>query len=188
MTHRLGVLVLVACASPSFERCAIRCGAGGVCPAGSRCDPADGYCHDDGDLGVCLVDGTSNDGGGDGGLVTADGPADAKPDTSAACLSAPCPLGTCRAGICCDGCWGPDGACHPGDKPDRCGLGGVECARCSDFGGCACDSASCPSQIDVYFEPTCTDTGSCAMIPICCGPADSMCTGDAACLPPGGCL
>jgi alpha-tubulin suppressor-like RCC1 family protein len=39
----LFVLALCACYSPSFERCGVRCGAGGSCPSGLECS-SDNFC------------------------------------------------------------------------------------------------------------------------------------------------
>jgi hypothetical protein len=69
--------VLLGCYNPQIDRCTIRCIAPEVCPDNMTC-VSDGFCHVQGDVKVCGIDGglnvalTVTPSGGGTGTVTAD--------------------------------------------------------------------------------------------------------------------
>ena len=179
-------LVLVACgSSPSFDRCAVACGPAGACPAGTDCNPADGFCHEPNDLQTCTARDAARGADGaldapsppdaptDGGLTSPDGDVPTCVGAEGGDCQVDATPGVCHGGSCCTGCW--DGAtCRLGFEDLACGMGGRPCEVCRSV--CSCDPLSCPSEFNRLDHYVCGVGGTCVnTMHSCCGPADLSC-------------
>jgi hypothetical protein len=121
---------------------------GGGCQVGdtpAACGLGGLSCGDCGECGACSA----------GSCVPADG--------------TPCAGGSCRDGLCCEGCW--DGSmCQLGTAPTACGEGGELCSACISCQRCTAGSCSPGMNGDM-----CT---SASMQPgLCVGTALQCCAG-----------
>jgi hypothetical protein len=82
----------------------------------------------------------------DGGPRPDTGPGD---DSGGPCLdgeACDAGAGTCRAGVCCTGCWSGT-ECITATSPAACGAGGIACSTCP-CGGDLCDAGVCAPAAD----------------------------------------
>jgi hypothetical protein len=120
---------------------------------------------------------------GGGGVA---GPCDGLPEL-ARCTTPRGASGTCRAGVCCTGCW--DGTrCVGGRSGTACGIGGGACRSCAD--GDACSSDVCTDGVcsnpDAPRGTRCDDGLFCTRTDTCdgrrrCVGAGSTCDDGSAC-------
>ena len=98
----------------------------------------------------------------------------------AACMTTTGVTGTCRASVCCTGCW--DGTrCISGRTGTACGVGGVACASCADGVDCSSDvcTAGVCSNPNAPAGTACNDALYCTRTDRCDGLRNCVGAGDA---------
>jgi hypothetical protein len=98
----------------------------------------------------------------------------------AMCTNARSTAGTCRAGVCCTGCW--DGMrCVGGRTGTACGVGGAACASCADGDDCSSDvcTAGVCSNPNAPAGTVCNDNLYCTRTDRCNATRNCVGTGDA---------
>ena len=96
-------------------------------------------------LGHCAIDAGMID--EDGGTIETDaGP----PPEECTDEGQPCPSGgTCRSGLCCNGCWNGS-TCLGGQAPAACGEDGAMCSTCDP--GAVCRGAVCTTPVGAHYS------------------------------------